>query len=190
MLRLAPDRVVPATGRQLGLWGGDAAVVDRAERVLARVQGMLGHDAVVTAVLDGGRTSAERVRWVPWGEPRDEVVGEAAPWPGTVPGPAPARVHAVPVPAELLDADGAPVRVSGRGEGSAPPVCLRSVALPGGEGVVVAWAGPWAHDLRWWDRVTRQRRALWQVVVTCDREQVACLVAVEGGRAAVEAVYD
>jgi hypothetical protein len=32
---------------------------------------------------------------------------------------------------------------------------------------------------------------LWQVVVTCEREQqVACLVAVEGGRAAVEAVYD
>jgi len=191
MLRLAPDRVMPARGRQLGLWGGDAAAVDRAERVLARVQGMLGHDAVVTAVLDGGRTPAERVRWVPWGEPRDEVVGGAAPWPGAVPGPAPARVHVVPVPAELLDADGAPVRVSGRGEVSAPPACLRSTALPGGEGVVVAWAGPWAHDLRWWDRVTRRRRALWQVVLRCEREhQVACLVAVEGGRAAVEAVYD
>lgn len=192
LLRLAPDRVVPASGRQLGLWGGDAATVDRAERVLARVQGMLGHDAVVTAVLDGGRTPAERIRWVPWGEPRDEpVAGEAAPWPGAVPGPAPARVHAVPVPAELLDASGEPVRVSGRGEASAPPARLRSAALPGGEGGVVAWAGPWPCDLRWWDRAARRRRALWQVVVTCEHEQqLACLVAVEGGRAAVEAVYD
>ena len=195
-LHLAPDRVVPATGRQLGLWGGDAAVVDRAERVLARVQGMLGRDAVVTAVVVGGRAPTERIRWVPWGEPRDEPAvpdgaGDAAPWPGAVPGPAPTRVFTVPVPAELLDASGDPVRVSGRGEAPSAPARLRSDALPGGFGAVVAWAGPWAHDLRWWDRITRRRRVLWQVVVTCEREQqVACLVAVEGGRAAVEAVYD
>jgi protein ImuB len=107
-----------------------------------------------------------------------------------VSGPPPARVHAPPVPAELLDGSGAPVRVSGRGEPSAPPELLRSAVLPGGGGVVVAWAGPWAHDLRWWDRVTRRRRVLWQVVARCEEEDVACLVAVEGGRAAVEAVYD
>lgn len=200
LLRLAPDRVVAASGRQLGLWGGDAAGLDRAERSLARLQGMLGQDAVVTAVVAGGRTPAERVRWVPWGEPRDEP-DRVAPWPGAVPGPAPARVHTVPVPAELLDAEGEPVRVSGRGEAHAPPARLRSTALPEGEGVVVAWAGPWAHDLRWWDRVTRRRRVLWQVVVTATGarpeegeprrdHQVACLVAVEGGRATVEAVYD
>ncbi len=201
LLRLAPDRVLPATGRQLGLWGGDAAAVDRAERALARVQGMLGHETVATAVVGGGRAPSERFRWVPWGEPRDEPSapassGEAgtagaAPWPGVVPGPPPARVHAPPVPAELFDASGAPVRVSGRGEPSAPPEHLRSAVLPGGGGVVVAWAGPWAHDLRWWDRVTRRRRVLWQVVARCrEEEDVACLVAVEGGRAAVEAVYD
>jgi protein ImuB len=200
LLRLAPDQVVGASGRQLGLWGGDAAGLDRAERSLARLQGMLGQDAVVTAVVAGGRTPAERVRWVPWGEPRDEP-DRVAPWPGAVPGPAPARVHTVPVPAELLDAEGEPVRVSGRGEIHAPPARLRSAALPEVEGVVVAWAGPWAHDLRWWDRVTRRRRVLWQVVVTATGarpeegeprrdHQVACLVAVEGGRATVEAVYD
>jgi hypothetical protein len=64
---------------------------------------------------------------------------------------------------------------------------LRCAALPGGGGAVVAWAGPWLHDLRWWDRVKRRRRALWQVVL---RDDVACIVAVEGGRAALEAVYD
>jgi protein ImuB len=193
LLRLAPDRVVPAQARQLGFWGGDAAAHDRAARVLARLQGMLGHDAVVTAVVGGGRAPSERVRWVPWGEPREEEgrAGDAhrAPWPGLVPGPAPARVHPVPVAAELLDADGVPVRVSGRGEASGEPAVLRCDVLPGGGGAVTAWAGPWLHDLRWWTR-GRRRRALWQVVVGEHEDAVACLVALERARAAVEAVYD
>jgi protein ImuB len=152
LVRLAPDRVVPATGRQLGFWGGDAAAQDRAERALARLQGMLGHDGVVTAVVAGGRAPSERVRWVPWGEPPDAAApgAEVPAWPGAIPGPAPARVHAPPLPAELLDADGAPLAVSGRGEASAAPARLHCAALPGGGGAVTAWAGPWAHDLRWW----------------------------------------
>ncbi|MGH9039675.1 MAG: DNA polymerase Y family protein, partial [Acidimicrobiia bacterium] len=60
-------------------------------------------------------------------------------------------------------------------------------ALPGGGGVVEGWAGPWLHDLRWWDPAGRRRRALWQVTVTGG---VAALVAVEGGRATLEALYD
>ena len=189
LLRIAPDRVVPATGRQLGFWGGDAAAHDRAARVLARLQGMLGHEVVATAVVGGGRAPSERIRWVPWGEPRDDPV--PAPWPGAVPGPAPARVHVPPVPATLLDGQGEPVRVSGRGDAPRAPAELRSDALAGGGGAVIAWAGPWLHDLRWWDRVTRRRRALWQLVVEVDDDlEVACLVAVEGGSAAVEAVYD
>ena len=55
-LALVPDEVVPADGRQLGFWGGDQAAHDRADRALARVQGMLGYDAVATAVVQGGRT--------------------------------------------------------------------------------------------------------------------------------------
>jgi hypothetical protein len=64
-------------------------------------------------------------------------------------------------------------------------------ALPGGGGPVVAWAGPWAHDVRWWDPTARSRRALWQVVVAREHDApVACLVALEGGAAGVEALYD
>jgi protein ImuB len=189
LLRLAPDRVVPATSRQLGFWGGDAAAHDRAARVLARLQGMLGHDAVVTAVVGGGRAPGERVRWVPWGEPRDDTL-DGAPWPGAVPGPPPARVHSERVPAELLDAVGAPVCVSGRGEASGDPAELRCAVLPGGGGAVTAWVGPWLHDLRWWTRHTRRRRALWQVVVGEGDDCVACLVSLERGHAAIEAVYD
>ena len=192
LVRLAPDRVVPATGRQLGFWGGDAAATDRASRVLARLQAMLGHESVATAVIAGGRAPSERVRWVPWGEPRDDgfAGAEAAAWPGLIPGPSPARVYETALPAELLDDGGQPITVNGRGEASGAPAQVQCDALPEGGGVINAWAGPWAHDLRWWDRVARRRRALWQVVVGDGDDQVACLVVVERGRAGIEAIYD
>lgn len=193
LVRLVPAQVLPATGRQLGFWGGDAAAGDRADRCFARLQGMLGHDAVVTAMPTGGRTPAEQVRLVSWGDPRDPRRDVAkAPWPGTVPGPAPARVFTSPLAAELLDHAGHAVVVSGRGDMSAPPVALRCAALPGGGGPVLGWAGPWVHDLRWWDRRRRRRRALWQVVVASGDVDggIACLVDLERGRAGIEAVYD
>jgi protein ImuB len=194
-LGLVPDEVVALSGRQLGFWGGDLAAADRADRAFARVQGMLGYDAVVTGVAQGGRTPAERVRWVPWGEPREPErpllsAGERPPWPGTLPPPAPTRLFDPPLPAELLDADGRPVIVSGRGEASAPPARLRCRALRDGGGTVVAWAGPWPHDLRWWDRAAHRRRVLWQVVTESGDGTVACLVALEGSRAGLEALYD
>ena len=194
-LALVPDEVVPADGRQLGFWGGDQAGADRADRALARVQGMLGFDAVATVVVQGGRTPAEQVRWVPWGEPREPVrplivEGEVPSWPGAVPQPSPARVFEPPLRAQLLDPNGQPVMVSGRGEQSAAPARVHCDELPAGGGAVVAWAGPWAHDVRWWDTTGRRRRALWQVVVAADDAEVACLVAVEGGVAGIEALYD
>jgi protein ImuB len=186
-LWLRPDGVVPADGRQLGFWGGDQAAADRAARALARVQGMLGHDAVVTPVVQGGRTPAERVRWVPWGDVLEPARDPSAAWPGALPDPAPARVFEPPLPAELLDAAGEPVRVSGRGECGAPPATLRSAELPNGGGRVVGWAGPWTHDVRWWDADSRRRGAHWQVVLDGG---VACLVVLESGHAGLEALYD
>jgi protein ImuB len=202
VLRLVPDEVVAATGRQLGFWGSDQAAADRADRALSRVQGMLGFGSVVTLVPQGGRTPAERVRMVPWGEPRaparplgavaGPVAVETPAWPGTVPGPAPARVFDPPIPAQLVDRHGAVVVVSGRGETSAEPAVLRCDLLPGGGGPVVSWAGPWLHDVRWWDVETRVRCALWQVTIASPSGagELACLVTVERGRAGVAAVYD
>jgi protein ImuB len=203
LLRLVPDEVLPATGRQLGFWGGDAAATDRATRVLARVQGMLGHPAVVTAVPQGGRTPGERVRWVPWGDPREPArsldavpapganVREVPPWPGAIPAPAPARVFDPPLPVELLDDAGEVVTVSGRGDASSSPARVRCSALPGNGGAVTAWAGPWAHDARWWDRRARARRVYWQMLVNVPGgDSVACLLAVSAGHASLEAVYD
>jgi protein ImuB len=194
-LRLVPDEVVPVTGRQLGMWGPDGAAAARAGRALVRVQGLVGVEKVVTAVTVGGRSAAERIRWVPWGEPRSGTPG-SAPWPGRVPGPAPGRVFEPPLPAELTDEAGRPVTVDGRGEASASPAALQCAGLPGGGGPVLAWAGPWPYDLRWWARRRRSRGALWQLVIghladaDAPDHHLACLVRTERGRAGVGAVYD
>ncbi|MGH9149432.1 MAG: DNA polymerase Y family protein, partial [Acidimicrobiales bacterium] len=72
LLRLVPDEVSPDRGRQGGFWGGATDADERAARALARVQGLLGPTAVVTAVIGGGRAPAEQIRFVPWGDARDQ----------------------------------------------------------------------------------------------------------------------
>jgi protein ImuB len=171
LLRLVPEEVRSDDGRQLGFWGGDRAAAERVARALARVQGMLGPEAVVTAVPAGGRSPAEQVRLVPWGETARAVaggpVGPEPPWPGRIPTPAPATVHPVPVPAQVVDA-----RLSVAG---------------GAWSAVTAWAGPWPVDERWWDQAASRRRARWQVVTD---DGVAHLLSQEGDRWVVEATYD
>jgi protein ImuB len=191
VLRLVPEEVVVAGRSQLGLWGGDRAAAERAGRAIVRLQSLLGPEAVTSPVLRGGRTPDEQIAWVPWGDdppppPDRSRPAAGAAWPGAIPPPAPAIVFKPARPAELLDAGGRPVTVSGRGEASAEPERLNSPALPRGGGPVDAWAGPWLQDLRWWDPSARRRRALWQVVAG----GVACLVSVEAGEAHLEAVYD
>jgi protein ImuB len=60
-LVLVPDEVVPDRGRQLGFWGEETEAEQRAARVLARIQGLLGPEAVHTARLRGGRDPGDRV---------------------------------------------------------------------------------------------------------------------------------
>lgn len=185
LVRLTPDEVRPDEGRQLGFWGGTTLQDERAARALARVQGMIGLDGVCTPVLQGGRSPAERVRLVPWGDARIPETAPDTPWPGHVPAPAPALVHPVPRPAEVVGGDGDAVRVTGRGMCSGSPA---RVAVDGAPWVeVVSWAGPWPVEERWWDPVTSRRRARFQLLTT---DGVAYLAAVEQGRWWVEATYD
>ncbi|MFY1624156.1 DNA polymerase Y family protein [Micromonospora sp. WMMD735] len=69
-LRLVPDGLLARGGLQPGLWGEAGEERDRAHRALSRVQGILGPEAVVTAVLGGGRSPADQTRLVPWGDER------------------------------------------------------------------------------------------------------------------------
>jgi protein ImuB len=183
-LRLIPDGVLADGGLQLGLWGDAGAERDRAHRAMTRVQGLLGPAAVLMAVPSGGRSPAEAVRVVPWGDERLPERPVEPPWPGRIPAPAPATVYPDPLPAEVRDATGAPVTVSGRLALSAPPARL----VTGTDDVeVVDWAGPWPVDERWWAPAEAYRAARFQLVLDDGR---AVLVALAKGRWTVEALYD
>ncbi|MCO1614877.1 DNA polymerase Y family protein [Micromonospora tulbaghiae] len=97
-LRLVPDGVLAQAGLQPGLWGETGEERERAHRALSRVQGILGPEAVVTAVLGGGRSPADQVRLVPWGDERVPARPGPPPLPSVAAPPAPAPASAV-VPA-------------------------------------------------------------------------------------------
>jgi hypothetical protein len=172
-----------------GFWGGTSDADARAARCLAAAQEILGPAGVVTARLQGGRGPAERARFVTW-TTGDQPVGAGgvhrpagAPWPGRIPPPAPAVVHPDPPRADLADARGGPVRVSGRGLLTAAPARL---SVAGGPWEPLSgWAGPWPSDERWWSR-SRRRGARLQTVTP----RAAHLLLVERGRWWVEATYD
>lgn len=163
-LRLQPEELVDASKLQLGLWrsgGGDDEADERASRALVRVQGMLGQTAVSTPLLVGGRGPGERVRLVPWGDPRDDV--DERPWPGKLPAPSPATVFTEQVEITVVDSRGRPIAVTERSQLTSPP---RRIEMTGRSArQVIGWAGPWPVDERWWDPCGDGVRARVQVVV-------------------------
>ena len=183
VLRLVPDQVVRATGHQLALWG-EAAVSDRVARAAMRVQAMLGHEAVLRPVPDGGRNVGEQVTHVPFGEKREPRRAVGQPWPGRIMGAAPGVVYPYGREAEVTDDAGRAVTVTGRCVISAEPACL----LIDGEPMrrVTGWAGPWPLSERWWDPVAARRRARFQLLTGDGR---AWLAAVQDGRWLIEAGY-
>ncbi len=172
-----------AAAGESGFWGGVSDTDARAGRALAAVQDLLGPDGVMTARLQGGRGPAQRARFITWNA-RETYVDSSlgAPWPGQIPSPAPAVVHPTPLLAELADAGGQPVSVSGRGLLTAVPSRLSVEKSPWS--VVTAWAGPWPSDERWWSR-SRRRSARLQAVTGAE----AHLLLAERGRWWVEATY-
>jgi protein ImuB len=184
MLRLVPDQLVRDEGRQLALWG-DAVVSDRVARAAVRVQAMLGHQAVTRPVMAGGRSPGEQVTLTPFGEAGEPARPAGRPWPGQIPPPAPATVYPSPLPARVTDDVGAAVIVTGRAMVSASPARLSAAGAPPAE--IIAWAGPWPADERWWDPARASRRARFQLVTA---EGSAWLAAVQDGRWLIEARYD
>lgn len=187
-LALTPDEITPAGGRQLGFWGGEAEADERAVRVVARLCGRLGPDAVRVPERRGGRHPDEQFALVPAAGValRDRrLADDDRPWPGRLPAPSPSRLLPVPWAAELHDPAGAPVRVTGRGAISAPPA--RLVIDGRSPAAVVAWAGPWPSSERWWDGARHRRRARLQVLLD---DGLACLVTLEDGRWRVTAIWD
>ena len=203
-LRITPTAVVAADGRQLAIWGERSDADVRARRALARVQGLLGDEAVTVPCLSGGRRPADIGRRVPLDSMQrkrhladsdpEPVCGvdcitiaksNAPAWPGRLPAPQPAVVLDEPEPVTVTDPVGAPVTVSGRGEPSSPPHQLTDST--GHSHRVVAWAGPWPLDERWWRPAARRRQARFQLVL---EDGSAHLCVLEAGRWQREATYE
>lgn len=194
LIRITPCVAAPAIGRQLGMWGAKSEADERAAKALARVQGLLGPEAVTVPRLAGGRRPADTGRRSPFGatvrsqeakKTKKKVKAAEAPWQGRLPSPSPAVVLAQPEPVTVTDRDGDPVTVSGRGEASATPRQVTDSA--GRSRTVIAWAGPWPLDERWWRPSARRRQARFQLVLD---DGSAHLCVLEAGRWWREATYD
>ncbi|MGH4015072.1 MAG: DNA polymerase Y family protein [Pseudonocardiaceae bacterium] len=199
LLHLIPEEVVGGQALQRGLWGESGEDDERAGRALVRVQGMLGPDTVLTGVREGGRSPADRIRLVSWGEDLTPVraadTGSCTdpPWPGRLPAPSPSRVPARPLPAEVLDDAGRVIGVSGRGVLSGVPHRVAVDGRPPRR--VLSWAGPWPVEERWWEPGGGRRCARLQAVLDAEPgghagEPLAVLLTRAEGCWRVEGFYD
>jgi protein ImuB len=189
LVRFVPETVEPSAAHADGLWGGDND--DRVDRGVARVQAMLGYDAVVVPVRQGGRSPADRQALVPWGERAAGLRPLELPWPGRVPAPAPTRVFPEPWMTTVVGAAGQPVAVTERGTVSCEPVRFTVTSSRGGDSPawqpIDAWAGPWPVDEQWWEGGDRRPVARFQVVGVDGR---AWLMRCDGDQWWTEAAYE
>lgn len=165
VLRLDPVQVRVSAGTQQGFWGGRSRADEDAARAMTRVTGLLGSGSVLLAAWRGGRDPQQMFDLVPFAEVDDhrQAVsdGDGPPWPGRLPAPAPSWIEKDSEPIQVLDEQGRPVTVDGRGAVSGAPRRLRRGPQ---EFTVTAWAGPWPVHERWWDSRAR-RAARFQVVI-------------------------
>ena len=190
LLWLIPEEVIGGQALQRGLWGEPGKDDERAGRALLRVQGMLGPEAVLIGVLGGGRSPTDRARLVPWGDDLTPAHLGQPPWPGRLPAPSPSRVPTRPLPAEVLDDAGRVVGVSGRGMLTSVPYRIAVDGHPPCR--VLAWAGPWPVEERWWEPGGGQRCARLQAVLGAQptEEPFAVLLSCAAGRWWVEGIYE
>jgi protein ImuB len=180
---LHPEAVDEAAHHEQGLWGGGPG--ERIHHALSRVQSLLGHEAVLTPSLGGGRLSADRTVLAPWGEQRPPLRSPDAPWPGRLPGFAPTAVLGDRPRVVVQDPAGRDVVVDDRDGISGPPAALVTPGRPATQ--VEAWAGPWPLEERWWDAASAVR--LHRMQVTC-ADGSAWLLAHDASGWWAEARYD
>ncbi len=189
-IAIVPEEVTAHGGVQLSFWGGQTEPGRRAARGIARLQGLLGPEAVVVPEYRGGRGPNDRFRLVPadavdlLNRSATPEFMAAAPWPGHLPTPSPALVFSDRVGVGVLDGNGKNLGVDDD-RLTARPAC---VALGGGHRLdVIGWAGPWPVNERWWDPKASRRLVRLQIVCANNN---AYLVSFEKGRWWLEAAYD
>lgn len=199
-VQISPERVDSTGNHEEGLWG--SAPDERIHHGLTRVQSMLGHEGVLTAVGGGGRMLADRQILVPWGDrPEDgssrsraaasravtSTASTAEPWPGSLQGLTPSTVFRQRHPVTLLTAGGDPVAVDDRGRIGGIPGLFSPSGSPDDLRPVAAWTGPWPVAERWWDPERARSLHRFQVV---DDGGAAWLLALDGPGWWAEGRYD
>ncbi|MHA7273575.1 DNA polymerase Y family protein [Arthrobacter sp. TMT4-20] len=184
-----PDTVEDLGDHADGLWG--TGPDEGVHNGLARVQGMLGHGAVLTAMIAGGRMLKDRRVLIPWGDSSgsNPIAVRAArqlPWPGKLPGPAPATVFDSPREVRVIDDSGHSVDVDTRGMLTRAPAQFTPPGSPAKQRLVHHWAGPWPINERWWDSSGRALNRF-QLV---DETGAAWLLLLEDHQWWAEASYD
>jgi protein ImuB len=182
-VRLSPEQMVIDAGRQASLWGGERDGDRHAQRAIRRVVDMHGAESVTIPTWRGGRDPA---RWFEFVRSdavdlERRVAREVAmpvAWRGSLPSPAPSLVFDAEPDAhiDVHGTDGRPVGVTSRHAMSDEPAVVR---MGSATYDVLAWAGPWPVEERWWD-VRRARRAVRLQLLLRERgtEQTRAMIAV------------
>lgn len=176
-VRITPTQIDDAAHHQPGLFGQGAQ--ERLHHGISRVQALLGHSAVATGAVVGGRLLADRQHLTPWGDRTIPERPSGPPWPGRLPPPLPAEVFTPPRPVLVEGADHTPLAIDDRGALSAAPMWVEGAAVTG-------WAGPWGLRDRAWDAEKGRRAHRLQLV---DAQQRAWVVLCEGGQWWAEGLY-
>lgn len=184
---VTPENVDALGNHEVGLWGNGPD--ERIHHALSRVQSMLGHEAVLTAVVGGGRMLGDRQLLVPWGDPPPASLRERAgqPWPGALPAPLPTTVFAPPRPVAVFTEAGDTVDVGERGQVTGEPAWFSLSGSRADAESITTWAGPWSLEERWWD--ASQARSIHRFHIV-DTSGMAWLLFLQAHRWWVEARYD
>lgn len=199
-IELVPVETIPAGRVEMALWGGPDEGIRAARAAAGRAQALIGVQRVLRPIHRGGRALAGRVTTVPYGDEDPEAVAvlPTRQWEGELLFPLPALVGAksgvnAPDAAEqpsmahpaarvrVVDAEGEPVGVTGRGVLSGVPARLEWGARTL---LITGWAGPWPVDESWWAQGKRYAR----VQVSTDSDGAYLLVC-RGAQWRIEATY-
>jgi protein ImuB len=173
------------------LWDVRSDSTERVVRALARVMVADEHARITVPVWRGGRDvsiyDAVDVSQCDLHDDNSRAVSKSVDWNGGVPSPRPVMLCSSPVTVTLCDSSTHNIVVTGRHELSADPqyVCFSD----GTSWNVVAWAGPWPVEERWWDPQRWRRHARLQVLASNGKETVAWLLSVESRQWKIMAVY-
>jgi protein ImuB len=173
------------------LWDVRSDNTERVVRALARAVVADEHAQITVPVHKGGRDvstfGAINMSQVDLHNDDDRRSVQENEWNGSVPTPRPITLCHPEVPVVLRDALSRAVVVTGRHDLSSDPthVCFAD----GMSWNVVAWAGPWPVEERWWDPQRWRRHARLQVVASSGESTAAWLLSVESRQWKIIASY-